>query len=76
MFREVEKESAPDGAEEQEQVNPERQAIVDRLNAALDEIETAKEHVDNLRRAAEKIENELDDYDKAARAKAAVQGAA
>ena len=58
---------------------PERQAIVDRLNAALDEIETAKEHVDNLRRAAEKIENELDAYDKAARiarAKAAVQGAA
>lgn len=58
---------------------PERQAIVDRLSAALDEIETAKEHVDNLRRAAEKIENELDAYDKAARLardKAAVQGAA
>ena len=58
---------------------PERQAIVDRLNASLDEIATAKEHVDNLRRAAEKIENELDDYDKAARVarfKAAVQGAA
>ncbi len=79
MFDEVEKTSAPDGAEEQEQVNPERQAIVDRLNATLDEIETAKEHVDNLRRAAEKIEDELTAYDKAARiarAKAAVQGAA
>ena len=60
-------------------LTPERQAIVDRLNAALDEIETAKEHVDNLRRAAEKIEDELTAYDKAARiarAKAAVQGAA
>ena len=60
-------------------LTPERQAIVDRLNAALDEIETAKEHVDNLRRAAEKIEDELTAYDKAARVdrfKAAVQGAA
>ena len=55
---------------------PERQAIVDRLNASLDEIETAKEHVDNLRRAAEKIDAELTAYDKAARTKAAVQGAA
>jgi polyhydroxyalkanoate synthesis regulator phasin len=79
VFDEVEKTSAPDGAEEQEQVNPERQAIVDRLNASLDEIATAKEHVDNLRREVVKIENELDAYDKAARVarfKAAVQGAA
>ena len=60
-------------------LTPERQAIVDRLNASLDEIATAKEHVDNLRRAAEKIEDELTAYDKAARVdrfKAAVQGAA
>ena len=60
-------------------MNPERQAICDRLNAALDEVATAKEHVDNLRRAAEKIESELVAYDKAARVarfKAAVQGAA
>ena len=79
MFDEVEKTSAPDGAEEQEQVNPERQAIVDRLNASLDEIATAKEHVDNLRRDAEKIEDELTAYDKAARItrdKAATKGAA
>ena len=75
MFDEVEKTSAPDGAEEQEQVNPERQAIADHLSPSLDEIATAKEHVDNLRRAAEKIENELDDYDKAAFA-AATKGAA
>jgi polyhydroxyalkanoate synthesis regulator phasin len=56
-------------------VNPERQAICDRLNAALDEIETAKEHVDNLRRDVSKIEDELADYDKAAFA-AATKGAA
>ncbi len=56
-------------------MNPERQAIVDRLNASLDEIATAKEHVENLRRAAEKIENELSAFDKAAFA-AATKGAA
>lgn len=56
-------------------MTPERQAICDRLNAALDEIQTAKEHVENLRRAAEKIEDELSAFDKAAFA-AATKGAA
>jgi hypothetical protein len=79
VFCEVEKEGAPDGAEEQEQVTPERQAICDRLNAAIAEHQTAEEHTANLRREVENIENELAAYDKAARAarfKAAVQGAA
>ena len=56
-------------------MTPERQAICDRLNAALDEIQTAKEHVDNLRRDAAKIEDELAAYDKAAFV-AATKGAA
>ncbi len=61
--------------EVEKEMSPERQAICDRLNAALDDIQTAKEHVDNLRRAAEKIEDELAAYDKAVFA-AATKGAA
>ena len=80
MFCEVEEESAPDGAEEQEQVSeamiPERQAICDRLNAAIAEHKTAEEHTKNTCREVLRIEDELDAYDKAARTKAAVQGAA
>lgn len=79
MFCEVEEESAPDGAEEQEQVSeamtPERQAIVNRLEAVIDEIRTAKDYVESLRRDAAKIEDELADYDKAVFV-AATRGAA
>ena len=79
MFDEVEKTSAPDGAEEQEQVNPERQAICDRLNAAIAEVRTAEEHTANLQREVDRIDDELTAYEetaKVARAKAAAQGAA
>jgi hypothetical protein len=56
-------------------VNPERQAICDRLNAAIAEHQTAEEHTKNTGREILKIEDELADYDKAAFA-AATKGAA
>lgn len=69
MFCEVEETSAPDGAEEQEQVSeamtPERQAICDRLNAAIAEHQIAEEHTKNTGREILKIEEELTAYDKA-----------
>lgn len=52
----------------------ERQAICDRLNAAIAEHQTAEEHTANLRREVDKIECELVDYDRAAFA--ALKGAA
>lgn len=56
-------------------MTPERQAIVDRLNAALAEVRTAEEHVENLQREVDKIEDELVAFDRAA-FRAAREGAA